>query len=187
MAGGAGRQEIDYLIKKAWLEQHEATQLLAKDEVWHLVAGFPANEGKAAYFDLPQRMDRWRLHFSLDYGVMKAVGVEDSEQDVRDKLFGGTSAVVFRSHVTAEVLSRSDDRNPRFYYNAGKVTPKKDFWATREGKTARRNWSANQGKMIDAFNAKADELVKIVDEVLEQRRELKAVVVKVGETLNWAE
>ena len=187
MAGGAGRQEIDYLVKKAWLEQHDATQKLAKDEVWQLVAGYSPNEGKVAYFDLPERMDRWRMHFSLDYGAMRAVGVEDSESDIRDKLFGSTAAAVLRSHVTAEVLSRSDDRNPRFYYNTGKVTPKRDFWATREGKAARRNWSANQGKMIDAFNTKADELVRLVDDVLEERRDLKAVVVKVGESLKWAE
>jgi hypothetical protein len=95
--------------------------------------------------------------------------------------------VVMRSHVTAEVLGRNDDRNPRFYYNAGRVTPKRDFWSTREGKAVKRNWSANQGKMIEAFNTRAAELVKIVDEVIEQRKELKAVVVKVGESLKWAE
>jgi hypothetical protein len=127
------------------------------------------------------------MHFSLDYGAMKAVDVGDSEQDIRDKLFGASAAVVMRSHVTAEVLGRSDDRNPRFYYNAGRVTPKREFWETREGKSARRNWGANQHKMIDAFNVRAAELVKIVDEVLEQRKELKAVVVKVDESLKWAE
>jgi hypothetical protein len=187
MAGGAGRQEMDYLIKKAWLEQHDATQRLAKDELWELVAGFSPNEGKVAYFDLPERMDRFRMHFSLDYGVMKAVEVGDSESDIRDKLLGGSAATVMRSHVTAEVLGRNDDRNPRFYYNAGRVTPKRDFWGTREGKSVKRNWSANQGKMIEAFNVRAAELVKIVDEVIEQRKELKAVVVKVGESLKWAE
>ena len=45
MADGSSRQEIDYLIKKAWLEQHDQTQLLAKDEVWQLVAGFSPDEG----------------------------------------------------------------------------------------------------------------------------------------------
>jgi hypothetical protein len=186
MAGGAGKQEIDYLIKKAWLEQHEATQQLNKDEVWQLVAGFPPGEGQVAYMDLPQRMGGWRIHFSLDYGVMRAVDVDCSEQDIRDALFGGGAGVVFRSHATAEVLGRSDDRNPRYYYNAGKVTPKRDFWETREGKTARRNWSANQSRLIEAFDGKADELVKIVYDVLVKRQELKALVTKVGDTLVWA-
>ena len=185
MAGGASKQEIDYLLKKAWLEQHEATQKLAKDEVWTLVAGFPPTEGKVAYFDLPQRMGDWRIHFTLDYGVMKAVDVGCSEQDIRDALLGATAGVVLRSHATAEVLGRSDDRNPHYYYNAGRVTPRREFWETPEGKRAKRNWSANQGKLMDAFDVKADELVKIVREVLEERKELKAVVVKAGETLKW--
>ena len=42
---GASRQEIDYLLKKAWLEQHEATQMLSREEVWQLVAGFSPEEG----------------------------------------------------------------------------------------------------------------------------------------------
>jgi hypothetical protein len=186
IASGAGKQEIDYLIKKAWLEQHEATQRLAKDEVWQLVAGFPPSEGRVCYFDLPQRMGAWRLHFSLDYGVMRAVDVECSDQDIKDALLGGGAAVVMRSHATAEVLGRSDDRNPRYYYNAGRVTPRKEFWATREGKAAKRNWGANQRRLIEAFDAKADELAKTVRDVLDERKELKAVVVKVGETLKWA-
>jgi hypothetical protein len=186
MASGAGKQEIDYLVKKAWLEQHEATQKLAKDEVWQLVTGFSPDEGTVSYFDLPVRMDRWRLHFSLDYGVMKAIDVGASERDIRDALLGGGAAVVMRSHVTAEVLGRNDDRNPRYYYGTGRVTPKRDFWETREGKAVKRNWSANQGRLIDAFDTKADELVKLVDEVLERRKELKAVVVRVGESLQWA-
>jgi hypothetical protein len=186
MAGGAGKQEIDYLIKKAWHEQHEATQKLAKDELWQIVAGFPPMEGRVAYFDLPQRMDKWRIHFSLDYGVMKAIDVGASEQDIRDALFGATAAVVMRSHVTAEVLGRDDPRNPRLYYNAGRATPKREFWETREGKAVKRNWGANQRRLADAFDAKADELVKLVDEVLERRKELKAVVVKIGESLKWA-
>ena len=187
MAGGSSRQEIDYLIKRAWLEQHEQTQRLAKDEVWQIVAGFSPDEGRVAYFDLPERMGEWRIHLSLDYGVMKAVDVECSESDIRDAIMGASAGVVMRSHATAEVLGRSDDRNPRYYYGTGRVTPKKDFWGTREGKAVKRNWSAYQGELIDAFNSKADELVKAVDEVLEERRELKAVVVKVGESLQWAD
>jgi hypothetical protein len=186
LADGSSRQEIDYLIKKAWLEQHEQTQRLAKDEVWELVAGFSPDEGRVAYFDLPERMGDWRIHLSLDYGVMKAVDVESSESDIRDAIMGGNAGVVMRSHATAEVLGRSDPRNPRYYYGTSKVTPKKDFWGTREGKAAKRNWSGHQAELIDAFDSKADELVKVVAEVLEQRRELKAVVVKVGESLQWA-
>ena len=136
MAGGASRQEIDYLIKKAWLKQHEMTQRLAKDEVWELDAGFSSDEGRVAYFDLPERMGEWRIHLSLDYGVMKAIDVECSESDIRDAIIGGSAGVVMRSHATAEVLGRNDDRNPHYYYGTGKVTPKKDFWSTREGKAA---------------------------------------------------
>ncbi len=187
MASGSSTREIDYLIKKAWLEQHEQTQRLAKDEVWQLVAGFSPDEGRVAYFELEERMGDWRVHLSLDYGVMQAVDVTCSESDVRDALFGASAAVVLRSHATAEVLGRNDDRNPRFYYGTGRVTPKRDFWSTREGKAVKRNWSALQGELIDAFDDKADELVRMVDEVLEQRKELKAVVVKVGESLQWAE
>ena len=187
MAGGASRQEIDYLIKKAWLEQHEMTQRLAKDEVWQLVAGFSPDEGRVAYFDLPERMAEWRVHLSLDHGVMKAIDVECSESDIRDAIMGGSAGVVMRSHATAEVLGRNDDRNPHYYYGTGKVTPKKDFWGTREGKAVKRNWSALQGELIDAFDSKTDEFVKLVAEVLEQRRELKAIVVKVGESLQWAD
>ena len=186
LADGSSRQEIDYLIKRAWLEQHEQTQRLAKDEVWEIVAGFSPDEGRVAYFDLPERMGEWRIHLSLDYGVMKAVDVECSESDIRDAIMGGSAGVVMRSHATAEVLGRNDDRNPRCYYGTSKVTPKKDFWGTREGKAAKRNWSGHQAELIDAFDSKADELVKAVAEVLEQRSELKAVVVKVGESLRWA-
>jgi hypothetical protein len=187
MAGGSSRQEIDYLVKKAWLEQHEQTQQLAKDEVWQLVAGFSPNEGRVAYFDLPERMGEWRIHLSLDYGAMKAVDVECSESDIRHAIMGGSASVVFRSHATAEVLGRNDDRNPHYYYGTGKVTPKRDFWSTREGKAAKPNWSSLQGELIDAFDSKTDEFVKLVAEVLEQRRELKAIVVKVGESLQWAD
>ena len=73
MAGGAGRQEIEYLVKKSWLDQYEETQKLNKDELWQLLTGHSPNEGKVHYFDLPQRMGNARIHFSLDYGVMKAV------------------------------------------------------------------------------------------------------------------
>jgi hypothetical protein len=99
---------------------------------------------------------------------------------------GASAGVVMRSHATAEVLGRNDDRNPRYYYGTSKVTPKKDFWGTREGKAAKRNWSSHQSELIDAFDTKADELVRLVAEVLEERKELKAVVVKVGESLQWA-
>lgn len=186
MADGSSRQEIDYLIKRAWLEQHEQTQQLAKDEVWELVSGFSPAEGRAAYFDLPEKMGEWRIHLSLDYGVMKAVDVECSESDIRDAIMGANAGVVMRSHATAEVLGRNDHRNPHYYYGTGRVTPKKDFWGTREGKAAKRNWHAYESELIDAFDTKADELVKAVAEVLEQRRELKAIVVKVGESLQWA-
>lgn len=185
MAGGASRQEIDYLLKKAWLEQHDLTQKLAKDEMWQLVTGFSPDEGTVCYFDVPRRMSQWRVHFSLDYGVMRALGVEATDSDIRAALMGGASPAFLRSHVTAEVLGRSDDRNPRYYYGAGRMTLKRDFLATREGKAVEKNKRANEGKLMEAFDDKADELVKIVHDVLEQRLELKAVVVKVGESLQW--
>ena len=186
MAGGASRQEIDYLLKRAYLEQHELTQKLAKDEMWHLVTGFTPDEGKVCYFEIARRMDRWRVHFSLDYGVMRAVDVTSTDSDIRDALFGASSPPFLRSHVTAEVLGRDDDLNPRYYYRAGRMTLKKDFVATREGKAIDRNRRANEGKLMDAFDDKADELVKLIHDVLDQRQQLKAVVVKVGETLQWA-
>ncbi|MGH2967519.1 MAG: hypothetical protein ACRDK0_00425, partial [Solirubrobacteraceae bacterium] len=187
MASGSSKQEIDYLIKKAWLEQHELTQRLAKDEVWQLVTGFSPAEGRVCYLDLPERMGQWRIHLTLDYGVMKAVDVECSDSDIRDALMGGAAGVVMRSHATAEVLSRNDDRNPHYYYGTGKVTPRREFWETREGKAAKRNWRHHEGELKDAFDTKADELVQIVHDVLEQRKELKAVVMKVGESLTWAD
>jgi hypothetical protein len=187
MAGGASRQEIDYLIKKAWLEQHELTQKLAKDEMWQLVTGFSPDEGTVCYFDVPRKMGQWRVHFSLDYGAMRAIGVEASDSDIRDALMGASSPSFLRSHVTAEVLGRGDDRNPRYYYGAPRMTLKRDFLATREGKAVEKNKRANEGKLMEAFDDKADELVKLVHAVLEERQELKAVVVKVGETLQWAD
>jgi hypothetical protein len=186
MSSGASTKEIDYLIKRAWLEQHDATQRLAKDELWQLVAGFSPDEGRVAYFDLPERMGDFRIHLSLDYGVMQAVDVECSESDIRDAIMGASAGVVLRSHATAEVLGRNDHRNPRYYYGTGRVTPKRDFWGTREGKAVKNNWRALEGELIDAFDTKADELVRVVAEVLDQRRELKAVVTKVGESLEWA-
>jgi hypothetical protein len=131
-------------------------------------------------------MGDWRVHFSLDYGVMRAVDVTFTDSDIRDALLGGSSPSFLRSHVTAEVLGRSDDRNPRFYYNAGHMTLKRDLLATREGKAVDRNKKANEGHLKEAFNEKADELVKVIHDVLEQRKELKAVVERVGETLTWA-
>jgi hypothetical protein len=94
---------------------------------------------------------------------------------------------VLRSHATAEVLGRNDDRNPRYYYGTGRATPKRDFWSTREGKAVKRNWHALEGELIDAFDTKVDEFVAVVAEVLEKRRELKATVIKVGESLQWAD
>ena len=186
MASGSSTREIDYLIKKAWLEQHEQTQQLAKDEVWQLVAGCSPDEGRVAYFDLPERMGEFRIHLSLDYGVMQAVDVECSESDIRDAVMGARAGVVLRSHATAEVLGRNDDRNPRYYYGTGRATPKREFWSTREGKAVKSNWRSLEGELIDAFDTKVDEFVAIIAEVIEQRRELKAVVVKVGESLEWS-
>ena len=85
------------------------------------------------------------------------------------------------------MLGRSDDRNPRYYHGTGKVTPKRDFWSTREGKAVKGNWRSLEGELIDAYDTKVDEFVATVAEVLEQRRELKAVVIKVGESLQWAD
>jgi hypothetical protein len=184
---GASRQEIDYLLKKAWLEQHNATQQLSREEVWHIVSGFSPEEGTTSYFDLPWRMDRWRMHMALDYGVMEAVDVDSSDSEIRDALFGGHAGSDKRAYVAAEVLGRDDARNPRFFYGTSRVTPKKDFWSTNEGKVVKRNWSSNQHKLIDAFNSKSEDLVKVVHDVLEQRKALKGVVVKVGETLKWAD
>ena len=187
MASGSSTKEIDYLIKKAWLEQHDKTQRLEKAEMWELVAGFSPDEGRVAYFELPERMGDWRIHLSLDYGAMDAVDVDCTESDILDAIMGARAAVVMRSHATAEVLGRSDHRNPRYYHGTGRVTPKKDFWSTREGKAVKNNWRHYEAELIDAFDTKADELVKIVAEVLEERRELKAIVTKVGESLEWAE
>ena len=183
---GASRQEIDYLLKTAWLEQHEATQKLSKDEMWQLVTGFSSEEGTTSYFDLPGRMDRWRMHMAVEFGVMQDVDVGCSDSDIRDALFGGQAAVDKRAHVTAEVLGREDARNPSFYYGTSRISPPKGFWGTNEGKVVKRNWSSNQSKMIDAFNDKAVDLVKTVHDVLEDRKSLKAIVVKVGESLKWA-
>ena len=157
------------------------------DELWQLVAGFSPNQGRVAYFDLPERMGEFRIHLSLDYGVMQHVDVESSESDVRDAIMGARAGVVFRSHATAEVLGRADHRNPHYYYGTGRCTPKREFWSTPQGKAVKGNWRALEGELIDAFDTKVDEFVKVVDEVLEQRRELKAVVTKVGESLQWAE
>ena len=184
---GASRQEIDYMIKRAWLEQHEATQKLSREEVWQLVSGFSPEEGTTSYFDLPWRMDRWRMHLAIDFGVMEDVDVAYSDSEIRDALFGGHAGVDKRAYVAAEVLGRDDDRNPRFFYGTSKVTPKKDFWSTNEGKVVKRNWSSNQLKLIDAFRSKSDELVKLVHDVVDERKQLKAVVVKVGESLKWAD
>ena len=187
MTEGASAKEIDYLIKQAWLEQHEKTQRIEKDELWQLVAGFSPDEGRVAYFDLPERMGEHRIHLSLDYGVMQPVDVECSESDVRDAIMGARASVVFRSHATAEVLGRADHRNPHYYYGTGRCTPKREFWSTPQGKAVKRNWKSLEGELIDAFDTKVDEFVKIVDDVLEERRELKAHVIKVGESLQWAE
>jgi len=124
---------------------------------------------------------------SLDYGSMSAVDVESSESDIADAIMGARAAVVFRSHATAEVLGRSDDRNPRYYYGTGRCTPKREFWSTPQGKSIKANWRALEGELIDAFDTKVDEFVKTVAEVLEERRELKATVIKVDESLRWAE
>src|SRR5919199_1778555 len=107
---------------------------------------------------------------------MKAIEVGSPDADIRDALMGAGAAVPLRSHVTAEVLGRDDDRNPRLYYGTGRCTPKREFWETREGKAVKRNWSANQARLVSALDGKADELVKVVHDVLQQRMELKAVV-----------
>ena len=187
MASGASAKEIDYLLKQAWLEQHEKTQRIEKDELWELVAGFSPNQARVAYFDLPERMGEHRIHLSLDYGVMQPVDVECTESDVRDAIMGARASVVFRSHATAEVLGRADHRNPHYYYGTGRCTPKREFWSTPQGKSIKSNWRSLEGELIDAFDTKVAEFVETVNGVLEERRELKAIVTKVGETLQWAE
>jgi hypothetical protein len=187
MASGASAKEIDYLVKRAWIEQHEQTQRLEKEELWQLVAGFSPTQGRVAYFDLPERMGEYRIHLSLDYGVMRPVDVTSSESEVRDAIMGGRASVVFRSHATAEVLGRTDDRNPHYYYGTGRCTPKREFWSTPQGKSVKNNWRALEGELIDAFDTKVAEFVETVNGVLEERRELKAHVIKVGESLQWAD
>ena len=187
MAGGAGKQEIDYLTKKAWIEQHEETQKLNPDELWQLLAGFSPNQGKVRYFDLPQRMGNWRIHFSLDYGVMKAVDVAFTEPDVRDALLGGSAAVVMRAHATAEVLGRSNDANPHYYYGTDRVTPRSEFWSTPKGKEAERNWAEYEAQLMAAFDAQADGLVGLVYAILRDRLTFKAKVIQVNEALVWAD
>jgi hypothetical protein len=187
MAGGAGRQEIEYLVKKSWLDQYEETQKLSKDELWQLLAGVSPREAKVRYFDLPGRMGNWRIHFSLDYGVMKACDVAFTEPDIRDALLGATAGVVLRAHATAEVLGRNNDLNPHYYYGTGAVTPRREFWDTPQGKEADRNWDALEGQLIEAFDAHADELVKIVYAVLRERQSYKARVIQVNESLVWAD
>ena len=65
---------------------------------------------------------------------------------------GAGASVVFRLHATAEVLGRSDDRNPHYYYGTGKLTPKRAFWTTTEGKTAKRNLSVLQGDVLGVLH-----------------------------------
>jgi hypothetical protein len=187
MAGGAGRQEIEYLVKKAWLDQYEDTQKLAKDELWQLLAGVSPRESKVRYFDLPGRMGGWRIHFSLDYGVMKACDVAFTEPDIRDALLGATAAVVLRSHATAEVFGRAGELNPHYYYGTGAVTPRREFWETPQGKEAGRNWDTLERQLIEAFDAHADELVKLVYALLRERQSCKARVIQVNDSLVWAD
>ena len=146
---------------------------------------FKPTEGKVCYFDIRRRMGDWKVHFSLDYGVMRAVDVTCTDSDILDALMGASSPSFLRSHVTAEVLGRADDRNPRYYYKATGMTLKRDFQSTREGKAVERNKKAYEGKLREAFDEKAEELVKTIHDVLEDRKALKSVVEKVGESLRW--
>jgi hypothetical protein len=187
MAGGAGRQEIEYLVKKAWLDQYDETQMLAKDELWQLLTGVSPREAKVRYFDLPARMGNWRIHFSLDYGVMKACDVAFTEPDIRDALLGASAGVVLRSHATAEVLGRNNDLNPHYYHGTGAVTPRREFWETPQGKEAGKNWDALEGQLIEAFESHADELVKLVYAILRERQSYKARVIQVNDSLVWAD
>jgi len=65
------------------------------------------------------------------------------------------------------------------------MTLKRDFQSTREGKAVERNKKAYEGKLREAFDEKAEELVKTIHDVLEDRKALKSVVEKVGESLRW--
>lgn len=187
MASGAGRQEIEYLVKKSWLDQYDETQKLNRDELWQLLAGVSPREAKVRYFDLPGRMGNSRIHFSLDYGVMKACEVPFTEPDIRDALLGGAAGVVLRAHATAEVFGRANDLNPHYYYGTGAVTPRREFWDTPQGKEAGKNWDVLEGQLIEAFDAHADDLVKLVYAVLRERQSYKARVIQVNDSLVWAD
>jgi hypothetical protein len=187
MASGAGRQEIEYLVKKSWLDQYEESQKLNRDELWQLLTGHGPNEGKVHYYDLPQRMGNARIHFSLDYGVMKACDVAFTEPDIRDALLGATAGVVMRAHATAEVLGPANELNPHYYYGTSGATPRREFWSTPQGKEAHRNWDVLERQLMEAFDGHADQLVKLVYDILRARQTYKARVIQVNESLVWAD
>ena len=112
------------------------------------------------YFDLPQRMGNWRIHFSLDYGVMKAVDVAFTEPDVRDALLGASAAVVMRAHATAEVLGRSNDANPHYYYGNGPGHAAQRVLEHAEGQGGRAGTGPSyEAQLMAAFDGQADGLV----------------------------
>lgn len=185
MAGQLGKTEVEYLVKKAWLEQFQDTQKLNKDELWEIVTGVKPESANVHYVTLTEKMGKWPIHLSLDYGVMRAVAVGDSEQDIKDALMGATAAVTLRSHVTAEALRKSDDRNPHFYYGTTQVSPRREFWDTPEGEEADANWDAYEGQLMAALGTQATALAARVVPVLAERAALRAKVVKVSESLTW--
>ena len=130
-----------------------------------------ARRGHASrYFDLPERMGGWRIHMLArlrrDEGRRRRVLRARHPRRAAGRAGRRSSCARTRP---PRCWAASDDRNPAYYYGTSRVTPRKDFWGTREGKAVKRNWSAHQGELIDAFNAKADELVKVVHDVLEDR------------------
>ena len=173
--------EAEYRVKQAWLDAHKARQTILREDLWELLTGSkPGAAAAAFYLSKPAGTAGGKpLHLSMDYGVMKTVKLSDSDATIRDALVGKTSPAMKRWHVTAEIFSKDNPNNVR-YYADNPITPANSFWSTDAGKDWNDHWDAYTGQLRAWFDARVAEQVAKVREEITRRGKEKAKAKDVG-------
>ena len=184
--------EAEYRVKQAWLDAHKARQTILREELWELLTGNkPGAAAAAFYLSKPAGTAGGKpLHLSMDYGVMKTVKLTDSDATIRHSLEGtlpGKEAPAMkRWHVTAEIFSKDNPTNVRYYADNLPITPPNAFWDTTAGQVWNANWAAYTGQMIAWFDARvAEQVAKVRAEITRRTSEKPKVEDVGGGRLEW--
>ena len=179
--------EAEYRVKKAWKDAHELRQTIMREDLWELLTGAKPDAGAAAhYISSPAGTAGGKpLHLSMDYRVMKTVKLTDTDATIRDSLVGATADAMTRWHATAEIFSKDNPNNVR-YYADNEITPPRSFWSTAPGEDWDKNWPTYTGQLIAWFDARvADQVAKVRAEITKRAKEKSKVKELGGGRLGW--